>query len=374
MSVVRSAPIVAVSVHAAGADSGHTLVDDEVYFGFLVDAAVDFSFYTSAHSVHRIAVRYPKAKHRLKLLADPRNTLLHEFSRARSIDVPSGAYVLLLGFSEKFALALALANVFRRFQMTLVATNNFSVRRVRKFRGVLRLILLALQPWLKRIVVHSGYERTLVAGLVPTLADRVRVKKHHLMAPRRRPDPIAARDRPVVAFFGPVKHDKPITPLLALIKADRAGKLAYRVYNVDALTHQQLVDACSERPQDLEVTDQPLADEAYEAAVAFASLLILTHDAEFEGKLSGNLCDSVALQVPFLSDRREPATEFVRKYGPIGYLFDFSDPNWPALFLAQFDAERHAACRLALTKMSAHFAIDSIAKDFRLAIGLGGSA
>ena len=57
-------------------------------------------------------------------------------------------------------------------------------------------------------------------------------------------------------------------------------------------------------------------------------LYCMSHTDEFEGKLSGNLCDCVAYGIPYIAAPIEPLITMQSRYGDIGFLCEFGSSSW----------------------------------------------
>jgi hypothetical protein len=206
---------------------------------------------------------------------------------------------------------------------------------VRLYGYQLRAFLRLSGRKLHRLIVHTDHELFLIETLDRAIRARAISKRHHLMLPGKVLR--TAGDRPVVAFFGPLKPEKPIEPLAALIAADVVGRFEYRVYGVTE-AQGRLLSSAAPPPARVVIHNGRLSNEAYPQAVAAADLVLLTHNRDFEGKLSGNLCDCIAHQVPFLGSNIEPHLEYLRRFGQIGYAVDMTNELWAHEFVQSFSS------------------------------------
>ena len=329
--------------------SGHALLDDERYFDFLIGARANFRLYTSGYSVDRILSKRPENHRYLSAIEDS------------SIDVESGSRVIFIGFSEPDVIAFLARNLMRRPRLILVATNNFSSERVKRRRLILKLFLRLVRPFLDRLVLHTAYERQLVEGLDPYVADKSFVKKHHLMTPYALTNE-APGEAPIVSYFGPEKRDKPIEPFLELIKADTERRFIYRIYNVTPAALKKRLPDLIDRTN-VEVVEEWQSHASYLKSVKGSNLLFLTHNRAFEGKLSGNLCDCFALRIPYIARVMEPMTTYEAKYGPLGYLVDLEDASWAGRFLERYNDEAYVTMRRNLERLGEEHSTDAINSD-----------
>jgi len=331
--------------------SGHALVDDERYFDFLVSCGANFRLYASRYSVDRILSKRPDQQRYLRAIQES------------SIDIESGSRVVFIGFSELDVVAFLAINILRRPRLVLIATNNFSNGRVKRLRWILKLFLRLVRPFLNRLVLHTVYEQRLVAELDRQVAVKSVVKKHHLMTPHHLKSEVA-ENPPVVSFYGPEKHDKPIAPFIDLLRADTERRFIYRMYNVDFTA---LVDSLPDLPQrtNVEVFEGWQSHDNYLKSVKDSTLVFLTHSQAFEGKLSGNLCDCFALRVPYIARSMEPMISYQAQYGPLGYLVDLEDSSWAYRFLESHNDEAYANMCRNLKRLGEEHSIEAINSDLK---------
>jgi hypothetical protein len=312
--------------------SGHALLDDERYFDFLSGAGANFRLYTSRYSFDRILGKHPENQRYLSAIEDT------------PINLESNSKVIFIGYSELDVVIFLARNMIHRPRLILVATNNFSTERVKRRRLILKLFLRIVRPYLSRLVLHTAYEQQLVAGLDPEIAKKSFVKKHHLMTPYELSTE-AAGEATIVSYYGPEKRDKPIEPFLELIEADIERRFKYRIHNVNLAALTNRFPDLIER-SNVEVFEEWQSHSSYLKSVKGSMLLFLTHTRSFEGKLSGNLCDCIALRVPYIAREMEPMTSYEAQYGPLGYLVDLEDKSWATRFLETYSDETYATmCR-----------------------------
>jgi hypothetical protein len=352
--------LVAVSPFASGPEAGHSVDDDEFYFNYLIDRNRAFVYYTPRYSAERLARLHPGFEDKIKVLPDPDARWRANLALACGVDIPDQCQLLFFGYSEKLVTAFFASKPLCGFRLTLVATNNFSARRVRLYGVLLRAFLLAVRPRLRRLIVHTDFERAVAERLGAPFRLPVVVKKHHLMISntqvRSRP---ASAGRPVIAFFGPGKAEKPIDPLLDLIRADTGARFDYRLYGLGPADVRKMRNVVDDYPH-INITTEMLPRNTYLAEFSRASLVLLSHTREFEGKLSGNLCDCIANEVPFIGNRIEPYLEYEKRYGPLGFLEDMEDADWAKRFLRAVNENGLERCRRNLRVAASDFTLESV--------------
>lgn len=346
--------VILISNYSTSELSGHALLDDERYFEFLVGAGANFQLYTSRYSIDSILCKHPESHRYLSSIEDTK------------IDVKPKSRVIFIGYSEPDVVLFVARNLIRRPRLILVATNNFSSQRVERRRLILKLFLRFVRPFLDRLVLHTAFEQKLVAALDLEVADKSFVKKHHLMTPYDVTGEVS-RETPIVSYFGPEKQDKPIDPFLELIRADTDRRFKYRIYNVK-------IDTLTNRLSDLvgytnvEVVEEWQSHESYLKSVEASTLLFLTHNRAFEGKLSGNLCDCFALRVPYIARVMEPLASYEAKYGPLGYLVDLDDASWACRFIERYNDEAYAIMCQNLERLGEDHSTEAINADLRTSL------
>lgn len=361
--------IVAISPFSDSESSGHSLLDDLFYFEYLLKRREPFRFYVPPLSAERLAARFPGAGEHIQSVEPYVPSGLGHFKFASQLKVEAGAKVIFFGYLERLVLVWYLINLFCPFSLRLVATNNICAGRLQKYGAQMRLFFHTIRRKLQRIVLHTGHEARLLDQLIPGLARIAYVKKHHLMIPNRRPCVQAPGDSIVISFFGPPKPDKPLQPFLDMIAADRTGRFHYRIHNQstsDIVARMGL----DRLPDHVSVSEGWRGYEAYLDSCAASDIIFMTHNREFEGKLSGNLCDCVALGVPYICADMEPMRSLHAKYGALGYACDFDQSGWPGRLLDSISAEDLASKKSALERMANDYSIEHIQADLDAALCL----
>lgn len=340
-----------ISIFSVNKASGHSVYDDLFYYGILRKSGSPFSFFASPYSISRLGEVHVLDGDDVRPIAVDDRGLIATVKAVLSIPVSRDSRIVFLGYSEKFLLVFFLLNVLKKYELVIVATNNFSAGRIAKYGNTLKLLFRLINRRLKKVVVHTDKERAMCSLFGEEFAAKAIVKKHHLMIPRQSESARAPSDRQVVLFLGPEKHDKPIRPMIDLIKKDVSKLFDYRFLNVDK---DRVVADYDIRPgENIQFINKWLSEQEYFAEFLNASFIMMSHDKSFEGKLSGNLCDCISLGVPFISSDIEPVRSYFNHYGPIGYVYNFSDPQWAASFLVDFSPEVYEGFRNNFKKINA---------------------
>lgn len=361
--------IIAISPFADSEVSGHSLLDDEFYFEYLLNLKKPFRFYTPLVSAQRLEAHFPKSKDQIVAVKAYKPNGWGHLRFARQLKVERGAKVIFFGYLEPLVILWYVINLTRPFGLWLVVTNNISARRVSTYSIQMKLFFRVIRRKLKRIVVHTDYEVRLLDSLKEGLGEISRVKKHHLMAPihQKLTEPFGRKIK--ISFFGPAKHDKPIEPFLHLIASDRAANFNYFIHNhseADILAKMQW----PQLPEHVTVIEGWLGYQAHLENCAAADIIFMAHNRDFEGKLSGNLCDCIALGVPYISCAMEPMLSLHQRYGVLGYISNFDQPQWAEQLLLSIDWRDLLEKREALQNMAEDFSVDRILADLDEALCL----
>ncbi len=309
------------------------MVDDEYYLGFLLQQGGEFNFYTAPFSASRLRARFPTATANIHELGSPDGATVGYLAVLRQVVIPEKSTVVFLGYTEILVYLLLIWNIKIDFRLILFATNNISSRRCQNYAIPLFLFFRLIRNRLKRIVVHTQYEVELISRIGVLERSQVFIKRHHLMSSNGTCRTVL-RGRPIrLAYFGPSKFDKPLDPIVDLLRCENARGLEFQIYGVSGVEIQAMYGA--ELPATVKCIPGWVDADSHAERMASADLVILTHSLEFEGKLSGNLCDCFAFGVPYLARPMEPMAAYQATYGDIGYLYDFSVPGWAENFMAE---------------------------------------
>lgn len=324
--------VIAISPFALSEESGHSLIDDEFYIKHLQESDVKFEFYTSLFSAKRILVSNPTVIDSLKVIDNFGGGVHGGVKYVQQIKIPDDSTVIFFGYSEEIITIFLLLNWNVSFKLILVATNNVSLSRINRYRYPLIIFFSFVRFRLKRFVVHTRFEKKCISSLLPWVSSKCFVKTHHLMVRRgsflnENDSSVDNRNKISISFFGPSSSEKPIEPLLEFIKLDTKRRFQFRLYNVGRSSLRKCEDAIRSQ-SNVSMINQYLSYDEYNQAFSRSDLIFMPHNREFEGKLSGNLCDCIALGVPFISNLIEPINEMIEKFGEIGFVVDMTQPDW----------------------------------------------
>ena len=355
--------IVAISPFAVSELSGHSILDDKYYFEFLSTCSHHVEFYTSKYSADRLKTTLSDHKICVIAVTQSDGSLLSDIQFMRTIETTSGAVVVFLGYTERLVLIHSVLNFANRYQLVLIATNNISARRVKKYKLALKAFFFVIKPKIKRLVVHSIAEVDLLSKIISWVKPYCFVKRTHLMLERKSSVRQLESSKLVISFFGPVKAEKPIEPLLDLIKFSKSIDCLINIYKVDIKLILKKLQT-DHLPQNVFLKNDWMDESKYNEAVEQTDLILLTHNRDFEGKLSGNLCDCIAYAKPFISDLIEPAISMAQNNERIGLFYDFNSKYWVTQLSQDLTVKGVAQMRHAIEKIrDREFSQDKIHSD-----------
>ncbi|NQV76689.1 MAG: hypothetical protein HQ491_11630 [Bacteroidetes bacterium] len=364
-------PLQIVSIFATCEEAGHSNADDLFFYGLIKNRIGLFDFFTAAYSKRQIETKYHLVDDNIYPISVENLGVGPTIKAIRSISVKANATVVFLGYSEKFVVLFVLINLFKKYHLVLVATNNISTGRVLTYRTKIKIFFILISFRLKKLLVHTNREKQLIKSVSEGIYLKTEVKKHHMMIPAEEGEPMdltSGYAKPIISFFGPDKPDKPLQPLLDLIAADVESLFEYRLYNVDELVLRAEFDIPAYA--NIKISSERLSSERYTAAFKHTTLIFMSHNRSFDGKLSGNFCDCVAYCKPFISMDIEPIISYFSEYGAIGYAYDFSDPCWMASFLKGSSMSDLSKFRQNLVKMRSDHEQHIVEEDNARALSL----
>lgn len=327
--------------------AGHLISDDLYYFDYLVSSARRFIYILPEFSYFNILECRGKASAQYLKIKDMVSTLFP----------PSCDHLVFVGYSEVEAFIVFAFNFWRIKKLSLIATNNISQFRTRKYKLPLRIFFGIISSRLCHLVLHSEYEKTLCMNLSKRLHGKILLKKHHLMSPKNKIiNGLGAskRDRLIISFWGPIKHDKPLQPFIDLIKADVHQAFCYKLFSVQS--------DVVEESDNVTIANKWIDECELAAEINGIDLIFMSHTPNYEGKLSGNLCDSIAYFKPFISRRIEPFVTYDHNFN-VGYFYEQDKIDWPLKFLKSFSKDNYLQKKKNLEALARDHSRSNIYKD-----------
>ena len=333
----------------------HTLKDELYYFEFMMNMGMNFKFYTSEYMINHISGIHKKYSSSLINI------------EKQTIKINKNTRNIFMGYTEIDIFLFILKKFIRKPKLVLIATNNFSKYRVSKYKWPLRFFLVIIKPFLVRIIVHSLYEKELILKLNKSFSNKILIKKSHLMTPKKL-NKVKYKNNNLITFFGPCKHDKKIEPFIDLIKNDHQGIFKYFIHGVDKEIIQEFLPDFKVR-NNLNISNyKKLSDKDYEQIIIDSKLIFFGHTASFEGKISGNFCDCITTNTPFISRPIEPLASYSKQYGPIGFFENFDDNMWSLNFLKNYQENEIQEMSINLEFIANDHSFEEIKKNLETSL------
>ncbi len=362
--------IITISPFATSANCGHPIIDDQFYFDYLTRTGREFKFYTSKYSADLIQKNNAEA-HRFIKIINPISAGRYGIIKFLwQIKVPKCSKVIIFLYTEELVFFFLLINIFKKYDLYLVSSNNISARRCDIYKLRLKLFFWLTNFRLSKLIVDTQHQLDLINSLCGQTRKKSCTRKNHLMCVKHVGTNQIQNTCVKLSYFGPPKTEKPIDLVLELIAADKEQKIKYHLYNVDlTMVLQEL--GLNSLPSNVCVDESWRDYSDYLLKFKESDIVFLTHSAEFGGKLSGNLCDCFALGVPYISLPIEPVLSFQKLHGEMGIICDPKETKWCDNLLfsltrynISFFKNRIQQVQSLYTIQAAHESLDE-ALDFR---------
>ena len=283
-------------------------------------------------------------------------TLLQRFRLLRlflSLPCSRFQHVVFQSFEELSVLFFMFCYPSKRVH--LIVTNNLRPDRFKRHPMIGPFFLCAVFRNAASVIVHSSYEVNKVKEIAPSIdSSKVFVKPFHQFGFNRVQLSWQEKSRTIL-FLGPACVHKKVEPVIDLINGDKERRFRYVFCSMRESMAPQ-TRAFLEAQNNVGLSfGYTVADEYYRL-FSEAALIILTHDKDFEGTLSGAFCDAIASGTPVIARDMAPHNEFFERFGPMGFLVDYDIPEWYKHVLgADFGIiynvfqQNMAACRASCT-------------------------
>ena len=276
-------------------------------------------------------------------------------------------HIIFQSFEEVSVLFFILMNPNKRIH--LIVTSNLRSDRIKRHPILLRIFLSMIFKRAASVLVHSQFEVDRILNFIPGVdATKIFIKPYHkIAAPRVQ---IQWNDKSqTILFVGPELNFKTTQPLIELIKNDSEHRFHYTLCSMNDKHMIPEKKAFFDKHENVEILFGHLQEEQYYHMVSQAALVIMTHDDGYEGALSGVFCDAIASGTPVIVRNMAPYSEFFTRFGPIGFLVDYNEPDWHKLILTA-DLEKFynifqknmAVCRESCTMESVRKVFQTILK------------
>lgn len=243
------------------------------------------------------------------------------------LSLPSANFdhIIFQSFEEVSTLLLLLLHPRKRVH--IIVTNNFRPDRLKRHPVVGRFFLRAVLSMASSIIVHSSHEVDVITTLVSRIdAEKIFIKPFHQIGLSRAKFSIGQKSNTIL-YLGPECAHKKIKPVIDLLNADKDCKYRYVLCSMrDDMSKD--IRSFLEAKANVELSFGYTPMEKYYRLFSEAALIILTHDADYEGTLSGAFCDAIASGTPVIARNMAPHNEYFNRFGPMGILVDYEDPDW----------------------------------------------
>lgn len=309
------------------AEDLYHLIDDDMYLAeCLQPLSNNFLVMTSPASIANI-------KHKLDIPVRkiPFQGFFRRFVRLRLFLVvctlPHSNFnnVVFQSFEEVSTLLFMLLNPRRRVH--LIVTNNLRPDRLKRHPALGRFFLRAIFNRATSVLVHCQYEVERIRQLLPQIDPaKIYIKPFHQMAFPRIQRSFQEKSRTIL-FVGPECEHKKVAPVIELIKKDKDNRFRYVFCSMKDRLDQENLRFLKEKVN-VEILFGYLDPDEYYRLFSEATFVILTHDDNFEGTLSGVFCDAIASGTAVIARDMAPHNEFFNRFGEMGFLVDYTNPEW----------------------------------------------
>ena len=339
------------------------LIDDDLFLAECISSlADDFLVVTSPASVENL---------RRHIEVNTRATKWHKLSRRfvrlrlllilLTLPCARFSHIIFQSFEEVSTLLFMLLHPRKRIH--LIVTNNLRPDRLKRHPILGRFFLRETMKRAASVIVHCQYEQDKIRTILPdNNPAKIFIKPFHQMAFPRVQRTWDEKSR-MILFVGPEQSHKKIEPICDLIKSDNAHRYRYVLCSMrDNMQSETRV--FFEQQENVELMFGYTNMDVYFKLFSEANLVILTHDNNFEGTLSGIFCDAIASGTPIIARDMAPHSEFFQRFGDMGYLVDYTDPNWCDKVLNSDIERRYEEFQSNMAICRASCSIESIREVF----------
>jgi hypothetical protein len=356
-------------------DKGHLILDDLFWFSNLVHKFSQTRIITSENSAKNLQNKYPSFIENISSFKDYSflkriNYRLHILLRLISCEKIKNSRIIFQGFDEFGILFYFLRILGQNNIVYVVPTNNVSPERLNKSKWLLQWMLKKIISNSDRFLYHTDFELALVKSKIsnsPNFLEKCYKLKYHLIG--QNCNTVASENKnseAIISFFGPTMSSKPILDFCNLMKADNfaKGKFHYRIINVSNQVKEELISVFGNK-NNIYFLNEYLEHEEYIKLINSSRYVFLPHNLLFEGKLSGIFSDCISNNTPIISNNIEPVLEFFKKYGAMGFVFEFSlNVDWRLTFLNNQNDDEYQLYKTSLLNCKNDHNHDNIINEF----------
>ncbi|TFB10137.1 glycosyltransferase family 1 protein [Candidatus Marinimicrobia bacterium MT.SAG.2] len=352
-------------VNALAKDRGHLINDDFFLAECLSPFASEIEVRSSSTSVENI-------RKRLSIRAIPirRFGFLRRLPRIqyilRLLTVRCSGYqdIFMPAFEEVSVLIFMLLHP--RKKLHLIYHNNLSIERRNKHPFLWTLFSKMVAVRAASLLVPSRHQADCIKDIYPQI-DLNKIFIRPLDQIARPFSRLTWKERSQTIFFlGPLSIHKSIEPLINLIKKDKEQCYHYVLRQIDNIDPK--VRIYLDAQPNVDMASGFLDTNEYDRFFREASWIILTHNLLFEGKLSGIFCDAIAAGTPLIAYNMAPHDEFFERFGDMGLLVDYNDPQWCEQFITTDFSSKQDEFQSNMADFRKSCAIDAIRNVYRAAL------
>lgn len=346
------------------AEDLYHLIDDDMYLAeCLQPLSNNFLVMTSPASVANITQKLD-----IPVKEIPFQGFLRRFVRLRlflvACSLPHSNFdnVVFQSFEEVSTLLFMVLNPRKRVH--LIVTNNLRPDRLKRHPVIGRFFLRAIFNLSSSVIVHCQYEVDKIRQLLPNI-DRTKIfiKPFHQIAFPRTQLSFQEKSQTIL-FVGPECEHKKVAPIIELIKKDKNNRFRYVFCSMKDSLDQENSRFLKEK-ENVEILFGYLASDDYYRLFSEAVFVVLTHDDNFEGTLSGVFCDAIASGTAVIARDMAPHNEFFSRFGEMGFLVDYTNPEWYRNLLTSDLSEAYSMFQLHMTLCRDASSMNSIRDTFK---------
>jgi glycosyltransferase involved in cell wall biosynthesis len=343
------------------------LVDDDLYLTeCLLRITSNLEVLSSETSANNINAERPglaKPMWRMNWLR--KFSRLYSLARVMGVRTRGASDVFFQSFEELHIIAFKILHP--RTRIHLIFTNNISTERSDRHPFIWKWLLRGALKSAYSSIVHSQYEENRVRTVAPWF-DRSKIfitPFHQVGFDRQRSD--WDKRKNVVLFMGPALERKPLQPLIDLIERDTEKRFNYVLRAMIELPPEQKEFFAGR--SNVDVGYGYVDDSEYYELFSSSSLVMLTHNLLFEGKISGPFCDAIASGTPVIAADMSPGNEYFTEFGAMGYLVNFDDPSWSEKIINVDLASDYVDFQPNMVKCRNGCSLSAIREVFSLVLG-----
>ena len=345
------------------ADKNHLFDDDLFLTECIAPLTDDFLVMSSPSSVENINRKLKTAVKTIPLNGQ-KNKLIRLNLITIAITLPCSGIddIVFQSFEEVSTLLMMILHPHKRVH--LITTSNLRPDRIKRHPILGPFFLRTVFKLAASVIVHCQYEVNKIIELVPDIdPTKIYIKPFHQIMFNRVRLSWQQKSR-MILFVGPESAHKKIEHVINLIINDKKRRFSYTFCSMQTNLLPQ-TRSFLETQKNVKVLYDLQEDDIYHRLISEAFLIILTHNNNFEGALSGVFCDAIASGTPIIAQDMAPHNEFFERFGPMGFLVDYADPMWHKKVLDKNLVETYTDFQQNMAKCREYCGMENIRKVFK---------